>query len=120
MLINDDVCLLLEKSERVNGSTLSLTRCLILTLLAYFMDGIQYRELKAALKISDGKLISNLNKLRELQFIEKFEEEIDHKKIDVYTLTENGRKELKRIIEWMKFIKKVAKEDGKCQLILTK
>lgn len=109
--MNDDVCLLLEKSKRVNDSTLSLTRCLILTLLAYFMDGIQYRELKVALKISDGKLISNLNKLLELQYIEKFEEEINHRKINVYTLTENGRKELKRMIEWMKMIDKVAMED---------
>jgi len=110
-MMNDDVCLLLEKSERVNDSTLSLTRCLILTLLAYFMDGIQYRELKTALKISDGKLISNLNKLLELQYIKKFEEEINHRKINVYTLTENGRKELKRMIEWMKIINKVAMED---------
>jgi len=110
-MMNDNVCLLLEKSERVNDSTVSLTRSLILTLLAYFMDGIQYRELKAALKISDGKLISNLNKLVELQYIKKFEEKINHKKINVYTLTENGRNELKRMIEWMKMIDKVAKED---------
>lgn len=111
-MTNDDVCLLLEKSERVNDSTLSLTRCLILTLLAYFMDGIQYRELKTTLKISDGKLISNLNKLLELRYIRKFEEEINHRKIKVYTLTENGRKELKRMIEWMKIINKVAMEDN--------
>lgn len=108
--MNDDVCQLLEKSERVNDSTLSLTRCLILTLLSYFIDGIQYRELKVVLKISDGKLISNLNKLLELQYIEKSEEEINHRKINVYTLTENGRKELKRMVEWMRIINKVAME----------
>jgi len=112
-MMNDNICLLLEQSEKANGSIISLTRCLILTLLAYFIDGIQYRELKTALKISDGKLISNLNKLREFQYIEKFEEEINHKKIDVYTLTENGKKELMRIIEWMELIKKVAKEGDK-------
>jgi len=111
MMINDDVSLLLGKSERINGSAISLTRCLILTLLAYFMDGIQYRELMVALKISDGKLISNLNKLLEFQYIEKSEEKINRKKITVYTLTENGRKELKRIVEWMELIKKVAKEN---------
>jgi len=84
------------------------------------MDGIQYRELKAALKISDGKLISNLNKLRELQYVEKFEEVINHKKIDIYILTEDGKKELERIVDWMRLIKKVAKEENKkCQLILT-
>ena len=111
-MVNDNIFLLLEKSQRVNDSMISLTRCLILTLLAYFIDGIQYRELKISLKISDGKLISNLNKLREIQYIERFEEEIDNKKVDVYTLTENGKKELKRIIEWMELIKKIANEGG--------
>lgn len=120
-MMTDDIYLLLEKSEKANSSTISLTRCLILTLLSYFIDGIQFRELQISLKISDGKLISNLNKLKELQYIEKFEEKINNKKIGVYTLTENGRKELERIIEWMELIKKVAKEgDKKCQLILTK
>ena len=69
--MNDDVNRLLETSETLNGQTLSLTRCVILALLAYFVDGVQYRELKASLKISDGKLISNLKLLKKLGYVER-------------------------------------------------
>ena len=119
--MNDDVSRLLETSETLNSQVLSLTRCVILALLAYFVDGIQFRELKASLKISDGKLISNLNLLKKLGYVEKTEVEVDRKKIDVYSLNPKGRKELNKITDWMKLIEKVAKEgDEKCQVILTR
>lgn len=119
--MNDDVNRLLETSETLNSQVLSLTRCVILALLAYFVDGVQYRELKASLKISDGKLISNLKLLKKLGYVEKNEVEVDRKKIDVYSLNPKGRNELNKIIEWMKIIEKVAKEgDEKCQITLTK
>ena len=119
--MNDDVKLLLDASEAFNAQTLSPTRCVILSLLAYFVDGVQFRELKAALKISDGKLISNLKLLKKFGYIAKTEVEVDRKKIDVYSLNLKGRNELKKITEWMKLVEKVAKEgDQKCQVILTK
>jgi DNA-binding MarR family transcriptional regulator len=119
--VNDDVNRLLEASETLNTQTLSLARCVILALLAYFVDGVQFRELKASLKISDGKLISNLKLLKKLGYVEKTEVEIDRKKIDVYSLSSKGRKELNKITEWMKLIEKVAREgDEKCQVILTR
>jgi len=119
--MNDDVNRLLESSEILNSQVLSLTRCVILALLAYFVDGVQFRELKASLKISDGKLISNLKLLKKLGYIEKNEVEVDRKKIDVYSLNSKGRNELNKITQWMKIIGKVAKEgDEKCQIILTK
>jgi DNA-binding MarR family transcriptional regulator len=119
--MNDDIYLLLEVSEKLNSKVVTLTRCLILALLAYFVDGIQFRELKAALKISDGKLISNLNKLRETGYIEKSEVKIDRRKVDVYSLTEKGRSELSKVVEWMRLVQKVASEgDKKCQMILTR
>lgn len=105
--MNSEVQLLLESYKKINSSIVSLTRCLILSLLSYFVDGIQYRELKTALNISDGKLISNLNKLHTLNYIEKFETQVDKNKIDVYILTEEGKAELTRIIEWMDLVKKV-------------
>ena len=119
--MNDDINLLLEASETFNAQTLSLTRCVILALLAYFVDGVQFRELKASLKISDGKLISNLKLLKKFGYIEKAEVEVDRKKIDVYSLNSKGRNELNKITEWMKLIEKVAKEgEQRCQIILTK
>lgn len=115
--MNDEISLLLNKSEKINGVTISLTRSLILTLLSYFMDGIQWRELKASLNISDGKLISNLNKLIELQYINKCKEKINNRKVDIYVLNDNGKRELERIVEWMDILKKVAKEKSQCQRI---
>jgi DNA-binding HxlR family transcriptional regulator len=121
VVVNDDVNRLLETSETLNSQVLSLTRCVILALLAYFVGGVQFRELKASLKISDGKLISNLKLLKKLGYVEKNEVEVDRKKIDVYSLNQKGRNELNKITEWMKIIEKVAKEgDEKCQITLTK
>ena len=71
------------------------------------------------MKISDGKLASNLKLLKKRGYIEKAEVEVDRKKIDVYSLNSKGRKELSKITEWMKLIEKVGEEgDEKCQVIL--
>ncbi len=119
--MKDDIYLLLVGSEKLNNRIVTLARCLILALLAYFVDGIQFRELKAALKMSDGKLISNLNELRAMGYIVKSEAEVDKKKVDVYSLTTNGRTELSKVVAWMKLVQKVASEgDEKCQMILTR
>ena len=118
----DEIHKLLELSDKLSSKTVTLTRCLILGLLSYFSDGIQYRELKAALKMSDGKLIANLNELKTLGYIGKWEVQVDQRTLDIYSLTEKGRNELNKIIEWMKTIEKIANEgDGKkCQAISTK
>jgi DNA-binding MarR family transcriptional regulator len=116
----DDISSLLEDSNKLNASVMSLIRCQILALLSYFVDGIQYRELKTALKISDGKLIANLNKLKDMQYIEKSEVRINNKKMNIYTLSPKGKNELNKVIEWMEVVQKVAKEDKECQQILIK
>jgi DNA-binding MarR family transcriptional regulator len=119
--MSDNIYLLLEASEKLNGRIVSLTRCLILALLAYFVDGIQFRELKAALKMSDGKLISNLNELKAMGYILRSEAEVDKRKVDVYSLTAKGKTELGKVVEWTKLVQKVAGEgDEKCQMILTR
>ena len=120
-MTEDEIQKLLELSDKLSSKTVTLTRCLILGLLAYFADGIQYRELKTSLKMSDGKLIANLNELKTMGYIGKSEVQVDQRKIDVYGLTEKGRSELTKIIEWMKTIEKIAYEgDGKKCQILTK
>jgi DNA-binding PadR family transcriptional regulator len=72
--------------------------------------------------MSDGKLIANLNELKTMGDITKSEVQVDQRTIDIYSLTERGRNELNKIIEWMKTIEKIAREgDGKkCRVILTK
>ena len=110
----------MASSEKLNGRIVTLARCLILALLAYFVDGIQFRELKAALKMSDGKLIANLNELKAMGYVAKAEVELDKRRVDVYSLTAKGKAELGKTVEWMKLVQKVSSEgDGKCQLILT-
>lgn len=102
--------MLLEASSKLNSRAISLMRCLILALLAYSIDGLQYREIKAALNISDGKLISNLNILNSMGYLKKTEVELDNKKLDVYSLTNEGRKEMEKIARWMELLIKVGKE----------
>jgi DNA-binding MarR family transcriptional regulator len=120
-LTEDEIQKLLDLSDKLSSKTVTLARCLILGLLAYFADGIQYRELKTALKMSDGKLIANLNELKTMGYIGKSEVQVDQRTIDVYSLTEKGRNELSKIVEWMRTIEKIANEgDGKKCQILTK
>ncbi len=120
--MNDEIQELLDISEKLNSKTISSVRCLILGLLSYFADGIQYRELKSALNLSDGKLIANLNELKAMNYIRKSEVEIDQKRVDVYFLSDQGRNELAKIIEWMKKIDRIASEgdNKKCQAISIK
>jgi hypothetical protein len=101
-LTEDEIQKLLDLSDKLSSKTVTLTRCLILGLLSYFADGIQYRELKTALKMSDGKP----------------EVQVDQRAIDVYALTEKGRAELTKIIKWMKTIEKIANQgdEKKCQI----
>lgn len=98
---NNDIARFLELSRRVNSKAVTLTRCLILVLIGYSLDGIQYRELKATLRISDGRLIANLNQLTELGYIRKSEVELDRRKLDVYFLTDEGKDELKTMKQFI-------------------
>ncbi|MHA1683029.1 MAG: transcriptional regulator [Promethearchaeota archaeon] len=72
--------------------------------MSSFRGGLQYRELRAALKVSDGKLIANLNVLKEMGYLTKSEEQLDRKKLDIYYSTSKGREELEKIIDWVKLL----------------
>ena len=111
-VISDNIHNFLEFSNKLNSKTVSLTRFQILTLLSYFKDGIQYRELKTALGISDGKLISNLKSLKAMGYIHNFEVEIDHRKLDVYALTEKGQEEIEKVTAWTQLLKDVIQSIG--------
>lgn len=116
--MRDNIRMLLDTSERINSKTVSLTRCQLLALLAYFVDGLQYREMKAVLRISDGKLISNLNRLEEMGLIEKSATKLGRKKLTVYSLTPEGKKTASKIARWMNLVQKVIKvSEKKCQAI---
>ena len=108
--MNDYIRLLLEQTNNINGKVISLTRILILSLLNYFKDGLQYRQLKTALRISDGKLHANLERMIEMGYIEKSLVEIDNKELTTFFITPRGRNELSKIVEWMNIIIEIEKE----------
>ncbi|MFX0100911.1 MAG: transcriptional regulator [Candidatus Hodarchaeota archaeon] len=105
---------ILELFKTVNSKVFTLTRCALLALLSLFKGGLQYRELRAALDISDGKLISNLNALKEMGYVKKNEFPLDQKKVDIYEIEEKGKEELGKIISWVKMLEKLKeeKDDG--------
>ncbi len=116
--MKDNIRMLLDASERINSKTVSSTRCQLLALLTYFADGLQYREMKAALKISDGKLISNLNRLEEMALIEKSAVKLERKKLAVYSLTPEGKRTANKIARWMNLVQRVIKDsEKKCRAI---
>ena len=103
-MMNDHITQFFDLSKKINTEIITFTRCLLLVLMAYSIDGLQYRELKAILNISDGKLKSNLNKLSDMNYIRKSEVELDQKKLDIYELTDDGKREFDKILGWMKLI----------------
>lgn len=119
--MDDEIQQFMEVSKKINSRSLSFTRFVILTLLSYFKDGLQFRELRIALGISDGKLFSNLNRLQKMGYIKKFTIMYDHKKLYVFSLTETGKAELLLMTGWTGIAERIVKKDySKCQPIVIK
>jgi DNA-binding MarR family transcriptional regulator len=96
-----------EKKNQINSDTFTITRFFLLALNYYFIDGLQFRELKSALKLSDGNLASNLNYLIKMGYLNKNDMEFDNKKLHYYTITDKGKEELRKILDWTGLIKKL-------------
>lgn len=106
-VMKDDIQALVSASDKINSKAASKLRCLILAILSYYIDGLQYRELKSAFGVSDGKLVSNLNQLETFGYVEKTKIQFDNKKMNIYTLTKEGKNEIKKISEWMELMIKI-------------
>ncbi|MHA1733481.1 MAG: transcriptional regulator [Promethearchaeota archaeon] len=102
--MQDEIKDFLDSSRALNSDVFTLTRIQLMVLLNYSFEGVQYRELKAALGISDGNLKANLNKLETLNYIEKNEIEMDNKKLSSYSLTSLGKKEVDKFFKWIKIV----------------
>lgn len=103
---------LIENSMKINSKAFNITRCILLGLLTFYKDGLQFRELKSLLgNISDGKLQSNLDFLLEMEYIKRIRIELDKKYIQVYMIGDPGKIEIKKILKWMEILKSV--EGGK-------
>jgi len=110
MNINQILENIIGESEKINSKTFTLTRHILLALFSYFLDGVQFRELKTALKVSDGKLASNLRFLIKNGYIIEDEATLDKKKIKYYSITPEGRREFDKILNWMELIRSLTEE----------
>ena len=104
-----DVFSLAEEARLLNSKVFSLSRLQILLAL-YDVDGSPFRELKAALKLSDGALFSNLQALGKMGYVTKATSRVETKDLEVYSLTPNGREALEKSKAWL--AKWVCKEEG--------
>jgi len=98
---------LIDFSNKVNSKVFNHTRFLILTIISYIRDGVQFRVLKNLLNISDGKLQADLENLKEMGYIEKIKVDLDNKKVTIYMITDSGKNEIKKITSWIEIIKKM-------------
>ena len=104
---------IINYSNKISSVIFNRSRITRLTLLSHSIDGLQFRELKALLNISDGKLKSDLDNLADIGYIEASKVKLDQKKVSLFIITENGIKDLKKLISWFNLIKSVIKEDVK-------
>lgn len=98
---------LIENSKKINSKAFTLTRCILLAIMNYNKDGLQFRELTSLLNITDGKLKSNLDFLEEVGYIKKVQIQLDQRKLHIYLITKSGENELKKIINWIRILANV-------------
>ena len=101
----------IRESQKINSGAFTINRNIILALCSYFIEGLQYRELKTALSISDGNLASNLKFLIKNGYLTVETVLIDKKNIKIYMITQEGKNELEKIVKWMELIKNLLKSD---------
>lgn len=94
-----------DKSKKVDPKIVSVPRMLILFSLEELVEGSTYRELKSGLEMDEGTIFANLRSLEEMKYIEKEEKaKIEKKKLNVFKITEKGKKEVKNLRSWLKEI----------------
>lgn len=102
---------IIKEARKINSKTFTITRNTLLAFCLYFRDGIQFRELKAGLGLSDSKLNSNLRFLIKSGYLLEGKTIIDKKHISFYMITPEGKNELRKMLDWMEYIKKLIEED---------
>ena len=101
--MDGDTLALLEKARALNSKLFSLPRLQLVSILAYYApDGVEFRELKAALKMTDGKLLSNIYALEKMGYLKAAKVNVENKTLTAYRLTEEGKLEYARIRAWLR------------------
>jgi DNA-binding MarR family transcriptional regulator len=106
-MTKDELEQFIKLNKTINSKIITLGRLDLLILIFYSIEGIQYRELKAALNLSDGKIKSDLDVLLNLGYIEKNEVELDNRSLTIFLITESGKNEIEKIKKWMKMYSEI-------------
>ena len=101
---------IIDQYHDLDAKIFTSTRLLLLYLFQFYQSGLQFRELQEALKISDGKLFSNISILKELGMIEIEKIEVDNRLIDFINITQIGRDKLHEMKNWIKNLEELVKK----------
>ncbi len=100
--LDGDLLALLAESHGLNARVFSLLRLQLLQGLASLgLDGATFRELKAALEVSDGALYANLKALIAMGYLEPEKISVENKELESYRITTAGAEEWKRVRDWL-------------------
>ena len=95
--------------DDIETQKFTATRLMLLSFLRLHKDGLQFRELKARLSISDGKLYADLEKLKELAAKTKEKFKIDNKMLEIFMISPEGEKILEKTFEWVEYLRTLVK-----------
>ena len=100
--LDGDLLALLAESYELNPRVFSLLRLQLLQgLESLGQDGVTYRELKAALKVSDGALYANLQALIKMGYLETEKVLVESKELDSFKITPEGAKQWESVRDWL-------------------
>lgn len=100
--LDGDLLGLLAESHGLNARVFSLLRLQLLQgLAALGPDGATFRELKAALEVSDGALYANLKALIGMGYLEPEKVQVESKELESYRITTAGAEEWERVRGWL-------------------
>ena len=100
--LDGDLLGLLAESHGLNARVFSLLRLQLLQGLASLgPDGATFRELKAALEVSDGALYANLKALIAMGYLEPEKVQVENRELESYRITPAGLEEWKRVRGWL-------------------
>ncbi len=101
--MDNDFLSLVEESKALNSSVFSLIRLqLLFSIASVGRDGVTYRELKAALNVTDGALYTNLESLKETGYITSKTITLEGKKLESYQITSEGQLAWEHAKSWLK------------------
>ena len=108
----DDFLEIIHGASELNGQIVSLIRIMIIWALHDVApDGVTARQLKGALQVHEGSLYSNLDALEEMGYIHSQMTRFESKEIKMYTITQSGIEEWKKMSKWFRMITRCYEEE---------